>query len=132
MDKELVIVDTSVFIDYFRKLRKDKSLLVELSQKYTLAISVVTKFELMVGIKDEIQRAFWKNLFNDIITFPFTEKEAEQAASLVQYLRQANKMIELPDIFIAATALENRKAVATLNYKDFARIPNLTLLNHTL
>jgi len=132
MDKDIVIVDTSVFIDYFRKLRKEKSLLVELSQKYILAISVITKFELMVGIKDEVQRAFWKNLFNDIIIFPFTEKEAEQAASLVQHLRQVNKMIGLPDIFIAATALENRKFVATLNHKDFARIPNLTLLNLTI
>ncbi len=128
MDKAAVIVDTSVFIDYFRKQLKEKSLLVELSRKYTIAISVITKFELLVGIKDEKQRAFWKDLFNDITIFPLTENEAERAAFLLQHLRQANKVIGLPDIFIAATALENHMPIVTLNHKDFARIPELTLL----
>lgn len=42
MDKEIICLDTSVFIDYFRKQKKEKTFLVELADNYDFAISVLS------------------------------------------------------------------------------------------
>ena len=129
MGKEHIIIDTSLFIDYYRKVNKTGTRLVELSKKYDFAISVITKFELLVGVKDEKERFFWNDIFKDILLFPLAEKEIEKAAEIMKYLRAKNKIIGLQDIFIAATAIENGFGLATLNTKDFVRIPDLKLID---
>ncbi len=129
MGKEIIIIDTSLFIDYYRKVNKAKTLLVDLSKKYDFSASVITKFELLTGIKDEEERAFWNNVFKDIVVFPIAEKEIEKAAEIMRYLKSKNKIIGLQDIFIAATAIENGLGLATLNLKDFIRIPSLKIIS---
>ena len=42
MDKEIICLDTSVFIDCFRKHKKEKTFLVELADNYDFAISVLS------------------------------------------------------------------------------------------
>jgi len=129
MVKETILVDTSLFIDYYRKQKKELTALVKLSEKYNLAISVITKFELLVGVLTKEQYPFWYNILNNLIVFPITDKEAERSAEIVKYLRKNNKIIGLQDILIAATAIENNLGIATLNHKDFVRIPDLKLLS---
>jgi predicted nucleic acid-binding protein len=50
MVKEIICLDTSIFIDYFRKKNKGGTFFVKLSEKYDFAISVITKLEIGVGI----------------------------------------------------------------------------------
>jgi len=129
MVKETILIDTSLFIDYYRKKNKENTLLVELAKKYDFAISVITKFELLMGVKDKEEKLFWQSLFKDIIIFPLADKEVEISAEIMKYLRAANKLIGLQDVFIAATAIENRISLATLNLKDFIRVPELKLIS---
>ena len=131
MVKETILIDTSLFIDYYRKPKKESTVLVKLSEKYKFAISVITKFELLVGVFTKEQYSFWTNIFNDLIVFPVADKEVERSAEIVKYLRKNNKMIGLQDILIAATAIENNLGMASLNYKDFVRISELKLLSLT-
>ena len=129
MDKEIICVDTSVFIDYFRKKTKDKTFLVKLSDKYDFAISVITKLEISVGIgKGQID--FWDNVFDKITILPLTEKEIDMASSIIQTLRKNNKIIGLQDILIASTAIANDLKLATLNIKDFERINDLKIIDN--
>jgi tRNA(fMet)-specific endonuclease VapC len=129
MVKETILIDTSLFIDYYRKQKKESTVLVKLSEKYDYAISVITKFELLVGVFTKEQYSFWSNIFDDLTIFPVMDKEVERSAEIVKYLRKNNKMIGLPDILIAATAIENNLGMASLNYKDFVKIPDLKLLS---
>ena len=129
MGKEIIMIDSSLFIDYYRKVNKTGTQLVELSKKYDFSISVITKFELLTGIKDEKERIFWNDIFKDMTIFPLAGKEVEKAAEIMKYLRMKNKIIGLQDIFIAATAIENGFGLATLNIKDFVRIPDLRLIS---
>jgi len=128
MGKEIIMVDSSLFIDYYRKINKTGTQLVELSKKYDFSISVITKFELLVGIKNEEERFFWNGIFKDMAIFPLAEKEVEKTVEIMKYLRTQNQIIGLQDIFIAATAMVNGFGLATLNIKDFVRIPNLKLI----
>ena len=42
MDKEIICIDTSLFIDYFRKQKKERTILAILSDEYDFCISVIT------------------------------------------------------------------------------------------
>lgn len=53
MANDLILLDTSVLIDYYRTKDKSKSLLVQLAEKNSFAISVVTKYEFLAGTKPE-------------------------------------------------------------------------------
>jgi len=127
MDKENICLDTSLFIDYFRKQRKDRTLLAILSKDYDFSISVITKLEIGVGI-GKGQKDFWDDIFEKLTILPITEVEIDKACEIIQSLRRINKIIGLQDILIASTAIANSLKLATLNLKDFERVQDLTIL----
>ena len=120
MDKENICLDTSLFIDYFRKQRKDRTLLAILSKDYDFSISVITKLEIGVGI-GKGQKDFWDDIFEKLTILPITEVEIDKACEIIQSLRRINKIIGLQDILIASTAVVHDLKLATLNQKDFER-----------
>jgi len=121
-----VLVDTSIFIDYFRKENKTKTKLYYLAQeKYTLTTSSVCYFEYMVGSKN---REFDKLIFENIEIIPFDKVQAFEASTIFQNLKENNKLIEFRDIFISACAISEKIPLATLNIKHFKRIKNISLL----
>ncbi|GAK52394.1 PilT protein domain protein [Candidatus Moduliflexus flocculans] len=127
MARTLICVDSSVFIDYFRKQQKQKSWLFELTNSYDFAASVITKLEIFSGVTDE-QAAFWRQIFQHVRLLPLEELVIDEAIRIIKILRLQNQMIELADILIAATAITHHLPLATLNQKHFARIASVTLL----
>jgi len=59
MAGELILLDTSILIDYFRKKNKRNSDFYQLvaANKYTYAVSVITEYEIYVGATED-QRDF--------------------------------------------------------------------------
>lgn len=48
MEKQLICLDTSVLIDYFRKKDKTKSFFYALADEYdSFAVSVITEYEIL-------------------------------------------------------------------------------------
>lgn len=130
MGKEMICVDTSVFIDYFRSTQKNKTYLHELSLNYDLAVSVITKLEIVYGAgKSQIE--FWEKLLKKVTILPFHENSVEIAITTMKTLREENKIIGMADILIAATAISHSCKIATLNLKDFERIKNLNIIART-
>ncbi|HAN77628.1 MAG TPA: PIN domain nuclease [Bacteroidales bacterium] len=123
----MICLDTSILIDYFRKKNKEKTILYALSEKYSFAISVITKFEIWVGA-DEIQREYWNKIFTGFRILSLTEIETDKASDILKHLKATNKVIELPDLLIASTALTNNLKLATINKKHFERITDLTIV----
>jgi predicted nucleic acid-binding protein len=52
----------------------------------------------------------------------------EKAIQIYQRLKSAGNLIDLPDLFIAATAIAHELPLATLNTKHFERITELILV----
>ena len=71
---------------------------------------------------------FWTTFLNKIEVLPFTKETSAIAVTISQELKRKRKQISIPDLFIAATAIQNNLAIATLNKKDFDRIENLMLV----
>lgn len=128
MADEIICLDTSILIDFFRKQLKEKSTFFKLTKMYHLfAVSIITEYEIMIGAKAEDTK-FWTNFFGRVTILPFDEQANITAIEITKQLKKTNTLIEIPDIFIAATALSKRMKIATLNKKHFERISGLELI----
>ena len=123
------MVDTTILIDYFRKTDKQKTRLVQLSERFEkLCISSITEFEIYSGATIS-QLDFWNNLLKNVEVHSFDSKSAQVAVKILQDLKRLRKTIDKPDLFIAATAISNNVTLDTLNRKHFNKIAELSLLD---
>jgi len=130
LEREKIVLDTSVLIEYFRKSNKENTVLYELGKNdFNYAISILTVFEIHRGVNNERQLNFWNILLEKYSVIEFKEKENNQAIKIYKNLKSRNKLIEFPDIFIAASAIANNLQLATLNKKHFDRIEGLAIHN---
>lgn len=128
MADKIILVDTSVLIDYYRKSDKANSIWVALvRQKYKFAISVITKYEIYSGATEN-QLEFWDGALQAITIIPFDEISVDTAVNINRALKQRRKQIDLADLFIGATAVAHNLSLATLNRKHFDRIDALNII----
>jgi tRNA(fMet)-specific endonuclease VapC len=128
MEKKLVLVDTSILIDFFRKTDKANSQLMKLVRgNSTYCISVVTEFEIYTGTSTS-QTEYWEEFLFRTQVLAFDKEAARVAVAINKVLKQKNKQIGMADLFIAATAVYHNLPLATLNSRHFQRIDGLELL----
>ena len=130
MEAEIILLDTSMLIDFYRKKDKRKTKFWSLSNEHIVfSVSAITHFEIYASLKGE-QKTFWDNLFHDLIILPVNIDVSLQAVKIDADLKKARKQIAVPDLFIAATAVTNKLRCATLNKKHFERVNGLMLVEH--
>ena len=128
MADKVILVDTSILIDYYRKTDKENSIWVSLvRQGYSFAVSAVSKYEIFSGANSN-QLTFWENVFQSINVIPFDEFVVDTAVLLNSNLKKKRKQIDIADLFIAATAVAHNLPLTTLNKKHFERIETLKLI----
>lgn len=128
MADKLILVDTSILIDFYRKTDKANSKWISLVREgYEFAISAITKYEIYSGASPA-QLTFWDSVLKQITIIPFEESTVDTAVSINNELKRKRKQIDIADLFIAATALLYDIPLATLNTKHFDRIDNLEVL----
>lgn len=128
MADKIVLVDTSILIDFYRKTDKANSVWIALvRQGYQFSISAITKYEIYSGASQS-QSAFWDSIFQEVTVVPFDESAVNAAVRINATLKRKRKQIALADLFIAATAVSNKTLFATLNRKHFDRIDELTII----
>jgi tRNA(fMet)-specific endonuclease VapC len=129
MADKIILADTSILIEHFRKSIKANSKLVALYDRgYEFCISAVTEFEIYSGAPDQ-QTRYWHELLQDVRVLNFDSNAAGQAVKIYNKLKLISKQIDTADLFIAAIALSNNLAIATLNKKHFERVDGLILID---
>ena len=123
-----LLIDTSIVIAHLRAKERENSLLTKLYSTREVFLSSITLFELFAGAIDDEKVNDVKTLSQIFKILPFAEPEAEIAGKIFVELKSDNKLIDFPDILIAATSLANNCELATLNKKHFSRIKGLTLI----
>ncbi len=122
-----MLVDTSVLIDYFRRKDKGRTLIHKLAEDgCTLKLSVITEYEVYVGATAD-QLAYWGQMLEHIEVLPLGSREVRRAATIQAELKRHRIQAALPDLFIAATAMEADIPVATLNKKHFEVLHGIRL-----
>jgi predicted nucleic acid-binding protein len=128
MADNIILIDTSILIDYFRKSDKANSKLVSLIKEgYKFQISSITEYEIYAG-STPIQQSFWQELLEKIEVLSFNKQAAKAAVEINSELKRKSKQIAIADLFIAAIAISNNLSFATLNKKHFERIDNLQII----
>ena len=109
------------------------STVTRLEGRAELATTIVNLFELFLGAfkyRDvRTNLAAVKGLGSTLRVLSFAEEASELAAKILSGLEKAGRGIEIRDLFVGATALQEGFAVATENKEHFERIPGLTVLS---
>lgn len=128
MANKIILVDTSILIEYYRKTNKSSSHWFALINKgYDFSISAVTKYEIFAGATTA-QLEFWNTILQEIIVLPFDENTVDIAANNNRQLKRKRKQIDLADLFIASTAVQHNLPLSTLNINHFDRVEGLILV----
>jgi tRNA(fMet)-specific endonuclease VapC len=126
MADKVILVDTSILIDYYRKTDKANTIWMGLvKQGYEFVISAITKYELFSGAT-ESQLTFWNDVLQIVSVIPFDSSCVDTAVTINQQLKR--KQIAIADLFIAATAVNIGLPIATLNKKHFERVDELIIV----
>ena len=120
-----------MLVAYERAGRSVEDLLVDEER----LLSVITVSELLHGVHrasgaERIRRgAFVEHVIGTIDAVPISKMIARVHAQLGASLASSGQAIGTHDLWIAATAIIHDFAVATLNARDFARVPGLRVLS---
>ena len=129
MADKIILVDTSILIDYFRKSDKSNSKLISLIREgYKFQDSSVTEYEIFAGSTSG-QQKYWEEFLEKIKVLPFDRDTVKAAVEINSKLKLKSKQIAIADLFIAATAISNNLPFATLNRKHFDRIDDLLIIS---
>lgn len=132
MEKDKVICDTDVLIDYFdnNKVRhlKTKRLVEDEIGIDNVTMSAISKMELIAGAANKIElRLLNKNLYrlNILLINP---EISSIALGLIENYKLSHGL-NIPDALIAATAIYTNLNLFTYNIKDYKFINGLVLYN---
>ena len=129
MEQE-TLIDTDIIIGALRGTLLDADYLRS-QQETGITISSITAYELLYGalrLGREPQLAATQKLLERVRVIDFSTETAWNATKLQATLANKGMILDVRDVFIAATALEKGLALKTHNKKHFSRIDGLSLL----
>lgn len=123
---EPYLADSNVLIDFLmnRLPKEGAELMIELLNTKQLAVSVISKIEVLGynGDPDDLKQ--FRVLLSRLTLLPLDDAVTERTITLRKTFK-----IKLPDAIIAATALHHNQILLTRNLKDFNRIERLVCEN---
>lgn len=127
----LVLVDTDILIDAAAQVADSVDCLKHFEQRSTLAVSVVTELELLVGCRNKTELQKTDRLLERFQVIPITEQISNSAVELIRKYRLSHGLL-LADALIAATALVVDCDFVTKNQRDYRFVDILKLLDYPL
>jgi predicted nucleic acid-binding protein len=119
-----IVCDTSVLIDVLRGDERAITLLTGLADRDELWGVVVTRSELLSGMRSRERRPTYALL--DSLRWREVDLElADRAGELARRYRRSHPGVELPDFLIAAGVELLGGMLLTLNVKHFPMFPDL-------
>lgn len=124
------LFDTCLFIDYRRTKLPSAGALLESAWSGSIraGFSVITDYELWLGVRNHTEAREHKILLQLLHRYPFTVTVARQTASLFRQYQPRG--LSFTDASLAATALTYNLALCTRNNKHFDFILNLKLYKY--
>ena len=119
------LFDSDVLIAHLRGDDRATSLLVEAVQEGDGACSVLSRFELMAGMRSD-ERQVVRRLLDGLLNLPISEEIAGIAAQWGRQFRRSHSSIGAIDYLVAATAEYHDARLLTLNVRHFPMFEQLT------
>jgi len=112
------LLDTGILLRHLRGQRRYVRLLRELGKR-RLAICVVTRTEVFAGMRPHEERNT-RRLLGRMETIPVDGEIADRAGDLIRRARGQGRTLHVPDALTAATAIQYKATLVTLNVRHFA------------
>lgn len=119
----MILIDTCVFIDYFRGIEEAISFLEQ--QKDEISLSVITKMELFQGAKDKKELKKIENFLGNFVIHHLNYAISVKALEFIKTYAKSHNL-SIPDAIIASTAFQYRIPVFIRNAKDFKYLKGIT------
>ena len=125
VEKDTVLFDTDILIWAQRKNTKAFELIGDAEERF---VSTLTYMELLQGARSHADMRIIKSFLSDFdfLTLPLTENIGHRALVYIEEYALASGL-RSGDALIAATAVENKLALATGNQKHFKPVRELNL-----
>lgn len=124
MKDDLILLDTTVIVDY---LRGDNKVIAYFNMlPNTPTISLITEAEIYQGAKNTAELTKWGKFLSKLIVLPITPDISHLAISLLKKHRLSHGL-HILDTFIASTSIIHNYTLVTANAKHFQIIKDLRL-----
>ena len=123
----IIIVDTDILIDAGRNIQQALNCLTQYEKQARLAISIITKMELVVGCRDKNELRNTEKFLNRFQLLNLNENISTHAEKLLCESRLSHGLL-IADALIAATAINWNCQLISKNQRDYRLIEELNLL----
>lgn len=121
------MIDTDILIDVGRHTQQAIDTIKNIQLQSSLAISIVTKLELMIGCRNKSELRKLEKFLKRIHVIKLNEAISDKATELIQLYRLSHGLL-IADSLIAATALSMNLPFISKNQRDYKFISGLNLL----
>jgi predicted nucleic acid-binding protein len=118
------VFDTDVLIEHLRGNERATGLLLDASQAGQAACSVLTRFELLAGMRSN-ERSQIRQLLDSLTNLEASPDVATRAGEWARSFRRSHEGVSSIDYLIAATAEIHGADLITGNVKHFPMFPGL-------
>jgi hypothetical protein len=116
-----LLLDTNTLISHLRKRASVSAFLLGWGRRDNLFISVITRTEILAGMRPNEERATLELLVS-LSSLPITSEVADHAGRLIYAAARKGIQTSFPDALIAATALAHDLVVVTTNVRHFEEL----------
>jgi len=118
----MVVFDTPIIIDVLRQRKSALNLLASYSKKETIAITAISKYEILRGTKERNLNLV-SQLFTQFVIYDLEDSSIEEAAKAYMKLKDKGKMTNELDLLIEGIATANNETLITKD-RDFLNFEN--------
>jgi len=123
------IVDTDILIDAGHGIADAVTCLQNLKSSSSLAISIVTQMELIIGCANKAELQTLDNFIKHFYVTKIDQSISEKPVDLLRLYRVSHGLL-ISDSLIAATAIVYNCPFITKNQRDYRFIQGLNLLSY--
>jgi tRNA(fMet)-specific endonuclease VapC len=121
----MILCDTNILIEFY-KANPTVIQALQLIGYANIAVSVITKAELFYGARDKQELATIKHHLSACYCYELNDSISTHFIKMMSRYSLSHK-VSIPDMLIAATAINHDLELYTLNIKDFKFIPEINL-----
>jgi len=125
----LILIDTDILIDTALEVDVAIQCLDELEKDLTLAVSVVTQMELIVGCRNKTELRKLEEFLDRFEVISVNDRISQRAVDLLKKYHLSHGLLSA-DALIAATAIEYDLEFISKNQRDYRFIDDLKLLSY--
>lgn len=123
----MIVVDTDILIDAACCVEDAVNCLQQIEDRSSLAISVVTQMELIIGCRNKQELKLLEHFLQQFEFISLSERVSDTAVDLLKTYRLSHGLM-IADALIAATAIVSSIPLVSKNQKDYRFIEELDLL----